>query len=180
MCLIVLGTLAGWTAFLRPPSLGGTTGYVIVSGTSMEPMLHTGDLAVVRQKAAYAIGDVVAYRIPDEHVGSGMLVIHRVIGGNADSGLHLQGDNREHPDMWRPRHADVVGAVQAHVPHAGTVLFLFRSPLVVATAAGLIGFWFIVLRGDDREDAETVEGDDPEPVAVEDVSRRCRCRSTTR
>ena len=167
--LVILGAVAGWTAFLRPATLGGSAGYVIVSGESMQPLLHTGDLAIVRRRPAYRVGDVVAYRIPAADVGGGMLVIHRVIGGSVEDGLILQGDNRDHPDMWRPKAGDVVGALQAHVPHAGTALFLFRTPLVLATAAGLLGFWFIVLRGDEpdpvvvQEDADQTITDLPEP-----------------
>ena len=165
--LVILGAIAGWTAYLRPASLGGSTGYVIVSGESMEPMMHTGDLAIVRSKPTYDEGEVVAYRIPVSDVGGGMLVIHRVVGGNPTDGLILQGDNRDHPDMWRPKAGDVVGALQTNIPNAGTVLFLLRTPLVLATAAGLFGFWFIVLRGDDARDAE------PETTAA-DVSEEAR------
>lgn len=153
--LLILGAIAGWMAYLRPASLGGSTGYVIVSGESMEPMMHTGDLAIVRSKPTYSEGEIVAYRIPVSDVGGGMLVIHRVVGGNATDGLILQGDNRDHPDMWRPKAGDVVGALQTNIPNAGTALFLLRTPLVLATAAGLLGFWFIVLRGNDAQDAKT-------------------------
>lgn len=162
--LLVVGAVAGWFVYLRPVGLGGSASYVIVSGASMEPMMHTGDLAIVRAKPAYGIGDVVAYRIPESDVGGGMLVIHRVIGGTLDDGLILQGDNRETPDMWRPRSEDVAGSLLAHVPHVGTALFLLRTPLVLATAAGLLGFWFIVLRGsgdsDDDEAADDIVVDD--------------------
>lgn len=162
--VLILGAIAGWTVYLRPASLGGSTGYVIVSGESMQPVMHTGDLAIVRSKPTYDEGEVVAYRIPASDVGGGMLVIHRVIGGNATDGLILQGDNRDHPDMWRPTSGDVVGALQANIPDAGTVLFLFRTPLVLATAAGLLGFWFIVLRDDDEPAPQHVEA---EPAAAD-------------
>ena len=168
--LLILGAVAGWTAFLRPASLGGSAGYVIVSGESMEPMMHTGDLAIVRRQPTYANGDVVAYRIPESDVGGGMLVIHRVIGGSPEEGLVLQGDNREHPDTWRPKDEDVVGSLQVYIPNAGTALFLLRTPLVLGTAAGLLGFWFIVLRGDDEKPAPAEEGEveaDVEPSAPE-------------
>lgn len=146
---ISIGGLAvGWALFLRPASMGGPAGYVIVSGESMEPMLHTGDLAVVRQQPEYAVGDVVAYRIPKQDVGGGMLVIHRVIGGDADDGYILQGDNRETQDMWRPVRGDIVGSLRWYLPHAGTGLFLLKTPLVIAGVIGFLGFWFVVTSGE--------------------------------
>jgi signal peptidase len=170
--ILILGAVSAWTAFLRPASLGGSAGYVIVSGESMEPTMHTGDLAIVRAKSTYSPGDVVAYRIPRSNVGEGMLVIHRVIGGSPEDGLILQGDNRDHPDVWRPTADDVVGSLLAHLPHAGTALFLFRTPLVLATAAGLLGFWFIVLRGTDEEPAVAAETQPAETeVAVAPIPR---------
>jgi hypothetical protein len=36
-----------WFLLLRPVTLGGPVGYVIVAGVSMEPAFHTGDLAVL-------------------------------------------------------------------------------------------------------------------------------------
>ena len=157
---------AGWVLYLRPSTVGGPAGYVIVSGSSMEPLMRTGDLALVHRRPSYGIGDVVAYRIPKDHVGGGMLVIHRVIGGNGGDGYVLQGDNREHPDMWRPRHADVIGNLVVHVPHLGTALFLLRTPLVLATAMGLFGFWFIVVRDDEERTASAEsEPDEGPPVA---------------
>lgn len=170
--LTAIALAAGWAVYLRPASLGGPAGYVIVSGSSMEPMMHTGDLAVVRRQADYGIGEVVAYRIPKEDVGGGMLVIHRVIGGALDEGLVLQGDNRDTKDMWRPGAADVVGALWWHIPHAGTAMFLLRTPIVIAAVLAFFGFWAIVASPDRKREgvADDSAGDDPSedlvPVAV--------------
>lgn len=161
--LIAIGLAVGWAVYLRPASLGGPAGYVIVSGTSMEPMMQTGDLAIVRRQADYRVGDVVAYRIPAKDVGGGMLVIHRVIGGHADEGLVLQGDNRDTKDMWRPTTGDVVGTLQWHIPHAGTAMFLLRTPLVLAAVLGFFGFWFVVTS--ERKPDE----DRPEAMPINDL-----------
>ena len=171
--VLALALAAGWLIFLRPAGLGGPAGYVIVSGESMEPLLHTGDLAIVTRQDEYSAGDVVAYRIPAGDVGGGMLVIHRVIDGSAEEGLVLQGDNRDTPDMWRPRTQDVVGTLQLYIPHAGTALFLLRTPLVIAGVAGFLGFWVVAFSPDrKRTDSDEVvldEVDVPDvvpPVAV--------------
>ena len=156
--VVALTLAVGWVAFLRPAGMGGPAGYVIVSGESMEPLLHTGDLAVVTRETNYDVGDVVAYRIPAGDVGGGMLVIHRVIGGSIDDGLILQGDNRDTPDMWRPQAEDVVGSLRVYVPHAGTALFLLRTPLVIAGVAGFLGFWVVATSGERKAKESDEEG----------------------
>lgn len=170
--VFVLALAIGWAAFLRPASMGGPAGYVIVSGESMEPMMHTGDLAIVRQQDSYVVGDVIAYRIPKADVGGGMLVIHRVVGGDAREGFVLQGDNRDSTDMWRPVHSDVVGSLRWHVPHAGTALFLLKTPMVIAGVIGFLGFWFVVTWGDNKAGGPPADDgvvDEPfEPAAPAD------------
>lgn len=163
--LFILALAAGWAAFLRPASMGGPAGYVIVSGESMEPMMHTGDLAIVRHQDSYEVGDVVAYRIPKSDIGGGMLVIHRVVGGDAQAGFVLQGDNRDTQDIWRPAGSDVVGALRWHVPHAGTALFLLKTPMVIAGVIGFLGFWFVVTWGDDTSHQDTA-AEEAVPEAV--------------
>ena len=158
--VVALSIAVGWFVFLRPEGLGGSTGFVIVSGESMEPMMETGDLAVVREKDHYRVGDVVAYKIPDGDVGGGMMVIHRVIGGNLDEGLLLQGDNRDSKDLWRPKADDVVGSLQWHLPNVGTGLFLLRTPMVLAGVLGFLGFWFVATSGSGKEASPEAEADD--------------------
>ncbi len=63
IALVVLICLF-WAHFLRPESLGGRAGYVLVSGQSMEPRYHTGDLVLVHRHASYRVGQVIAYRVP--------------------------------------------------------------------------------------------------------------------
>lgn len=169
--VLALALAVGWVVFLRPSGLGGPAGYVIVSGASMEPMMHTGDLVIVRRQAEYRAGDVVAYRIPKSDVGGGMLVIHRIIGGNATDGLILQGDNRDTQDMWRPRAEDVVGSLWWHIPHVGTVLFLLRTPLVIAGVIGFLGFWFVATSPERKPtaDDELIELDDLPRVPIPPV-----------
>lgn len=45
-----------WALFLCPQSLGGRAGYVLVSGHSMLPRYHTGDLVLVERKSSYTSG----------------------------------------------------------------------------------------------------------------------------
>lgn len=136
-------SLAVWIVVLRPPVLGGDAGYVIVVGESMEPTMYADDLVIVRQRARYQPGDVIAYRIPEGQDGAGTMVIHRVIGGSAAEGYVTQGDNRDTVDLWRPRPADVVGKTRFRVPGVGIPLRYLRSPLGLAGVVSLTVFLFV-------------------------------------
>jgi signal peptidase len=129
-----------WCVLLRPTMLGGPGSYVLVAGQSMEPGLHTGDLAFLLRQDAYQAGDVIAYRIPADEPGAGALVIHRVLGGSAATGYRTQGDNRDRPDFWRPTPSQIRGRMRVTLPHVGTVFAVARQPLVLATLCAAIAF----------------------------------------
>jgi signal peptidase len=129
--------LAG-LALVWPQSLGGRTAYVQVNGDSMEPTMSWGDLAVVRSQSRYDVGDAVVYRIPAGDVGAGSLVIHRIVGGDGETGLVARGDNRTMDDPWRPRHDDVVGTVQAHVPGGGAWFGRLAQPMPFGALIGTL------------------------------------------
>lgn len=131
----------GWLLFLRPVTLGGPAGYVIVAGVSMEPAFHTGDLAITQRRADYQVGDVVAFST------AGGVVIHRIVGGDADQGFATQGDNREQPDLWRPRPDDIVGAAWIHIPGAGSAIAFVRQPAVLAALAAAFAFFLAFTAG---------------------------------
>src|SRR5690606_18206258 len=87
LALLVFTVLVGvWAVLFRPGSLGGPATYIVVSGTSMEPLMHTGDFVILQERPHYDVGDVVAYPVRDG-TGAGALVIHRIIGGSADAGF---------------------------------------------------------------------------------------------
>lgn len=132
---------AAWLLVLRPQALGGPAAYITVAGVSMEPTLHAGDLVVMTRADAYEPGDVVAYRVPDGDPAAGRHVIHRVIGGGAEEGYLLQGDNSAAPDRWRPTDRDIVGRQLVVVPGFGSVLMLLKTPAAMAgLAAALVVF----------------------------------------
>jgi signal peptidase I len=128
--------VAAW--FLWPVRWGGTFAEVVVTGHSMEPTFHTGDLVVTKKDDHYRIGEKVVYQIPKGEPGAGIHVVHRIIGTRSDGTLVLQGDNRLTPDTWRPRPRDVVGRVVTVVPQAGRVLVGLSNPWVLAALIGLI------------------------------------------
>jgi len=119
--LISVAAVASWFFLLRPAMLGGCASYIDVKGISMEPTLHTGDLAVLRRQRTYQVGDIVAFHV------EGGIVIHRIIGGTHE-GYVVKGDNKEYPDQWRPTAAQIVGRMWLHIPGVGTFLYRMRQP----------------------------------------------------
>ena len=122
--------------------------YVIVSGHSMEPTMHTGDVAFVIRHGSYRRGDVVAYRVPDGEPGAGGIVIHRVIGGSAAVGYATRGDNRAARDIWRPKPDDMIGAMAFQIPRAGFVPAFLGTRIGLSIGAALLAFF--VLHGGRR------------------------------
>jgi signal peptidase I len=140
----LLLTFMGWFVALRPQALGGPAAYVLVSGTSMEPTIHAQSLVMAFRRDGYRVGDVVAYRIPAGESASGLLVIHRIIGGSAGTGYVMRGDNAPASDIWRPRPDDILGAEQFVLPAAAPAMTVLRSPILVASiAAGLASFFVL-------------------------------------
>jgi signal peptidase I len=144
--------------FGLPQTLGGRAGWVMVSGTSMLPRFHTGDLVLVEHRSSYHVGEVVAYRVPKGQVGAGHVVIHRIVGGNGRTGWTMRGDNRTAPDLWYPTNRDVIGSKALRIPHAWFVLRLLHTPLLLGLLAGFGVFFWFALGGDGEPDgAETEE-----------------------
>jgi signal peptidase I len=141
---LTIALFLAWFLVLRPVTLGGPAGYVIVAGVSMEPTFHTGDLAITQRRAAYQVGDVVAFST------EGGVVIHRIVGGDADQGFITQGDNRDQPDLWRPRPGEIVGAVWILVPGVGNALAFVRQPPILAALAAAIAFLLAFTAGPGR------------------------------
>ena len=107
--------------------------YVIVTGNSMEPFLHNGDLAILRKSQGYQVGDVVLYHHPK--LGP---VIHRVIAAHRE-GYSLQGDNNHWEDSYEPAVSEIAGELWVTLPGAGKVTRVLRTPIGIAMLVGVIG-----------------------------------------
>jgi signal peptidase I len=130
--LIVLGCL--WF-YLAPAALGGSTTYVVTDGISMEPRFHTGDLAVVRSRSSYHVGEIVAYHNKMLHT----IVLHRIIG-RAGNRYLFKGDNNNFVDFEHPLASQLIGALWLHIPGAGARLQSIRSPALmgILVAVGVL------------------------------------------
>lgn len=153
-----------WAQYLRPQAFGGRAAYVLVSGESMLPHYRTGDLVLVEKQPSYHVGELIAYRVPKGDAMAGAQVIHRIVGGNAQSGFIVQGDNRTAPDVWRPKPRDIVGVKALHIPNAVLVLQFLKSPLFLGLLAACFVFVRVLARDDDED--EVVAQDEEDDAAL--------------
>jgi signal peptidase len=160
--VLVGAVVVFWFVALRPQGLGGPAGFVLVSGKSMLPTMHTGDLVIVHRHDRYRVGDVIAYHVPKPDPAAGAQVIHRIVGGSAEQGFVVQGDNRTAPDIWHPKHDDVIGSEWVHIPRAGKLIVWIHTPVFIAALAAFAVVLWILYSGD-SEDADVV----PDPVEDE-------------
>jgi signal peptidase I len=141
----VAAGLVGWVLLLRPLAFGGPATYLVIHGNSMFPTYREGDLVVTRRQASYGVGEIVAYRVPQGQVGSGHLVIHRIIQ-SSKLGFVMKGDHNQYEDPWRPKAIDIVGSSWIAVSSMGRVLVLVRQPIVAATIAAIAAFYILKRR----------------------------------
>jgi signal peptidase I len=139
----LLALFVAWLLFLRPLFLGGPTGYIIVTGSSMEPWQHGGDLVISMTHSSYTVGDAVVYRIPAGRDLSGRLIVHRILAGDATSGYKLKGDNAQSSDPWTVGAGDIVGRVDYLIPMGGRIMIFLRNPWILASLAA--GFAFVLV-----------------------------------
>ena len=125
---------AGYAMF-APRSLGGSTTFVVVDGTSMLPTLGGGDLVILHEAETYEPGDVIAFhsRLLDR------VVIHRIIGVE-QSRFITRGDGNDWTDADRPRRGDVLGEHWVRIPGAGRLLGRLQDPWIAALAAATVAF----------------------------------------
>ena len=101
--LAIGALLVGWFVLFGPIAFGGSASYEVVTGHSMEPLLHTGDLVITQSAGSYARGDLIAFHVPGGQPGAGTVVIHRIVSGDGATGWTTKGDNNPKPDVWHPK-----------------------------------------------------------------------------
>jgi signal peptidase I len=121
--------------YFAPVGLGGSTSYVVTDGISMQPRFHSGDLALVRNRGSYNVGEIVAYNSRTFHT----IVLHRIVARAGDRYV-FKGDNNNFVDFEHPTQSQLIGSLWLHIPGAGARLESLRSPLLlgVLVAAGVL------------------------------------------
>jgi signal peptidase len=136
---VTVALLAGAGFLFWPRVLGGAASFVIVSGDSMVPTLHHGDLVLLRARSDYAVGDVVAYHPPAGDVAREAVVIHRLTAPRAAEGFTARGDHNASADPWPVDPGRIIGARWFVLPGAGVPVAVLRSPLSLGLLAGVVG-----------------------------------------
>ena len=146
-----------WLTF-APTALGGSYNYVTTYGTSMEPTLHRGDLAIVVAEQAYRVGDVVAYRSSVLHT----IVLHRIIGRDGDRFV-FKGDHNAWTDTDHPLATALIGRMSMRIPGLGSHVRRFASPPGVASMATIAAFPIATKKRRRRRGAGTADPASDEP-----------------
>ena len=113
---------------------------VVLSG-SMLPVLKIGDVVLV-ENTKYRkpqINDIVLYTARALDGTPVTTYAHRIIGGSAQGGWIIKGDNNPQPDYGLKANKDVKGVVLLNIPKLGKLL----SPIPIALMLG--GLWLISL-----------------------------------
>jgi signal peptidase len=155
--------VAFWAVTLRPEALGGNATYIVVRGNSMEPTYHTGDLVIGGSSSEYAVGDIVAYRVPAGEIGEGHVVVHRIVGGDSTAGFVMRGDNNGAPDPWSPRIGDIEGRAWLLVPGLGSLIAFVHQPVIAGGLAASI-MVTMVIAGSSRTAARPRVPADVDPL----------------
>lgn len=87
---------------------------VSVVSNSMEPILHRGDLLLVKGYGEYDAGDIAIYQSPAVK----FTIVHRIIE-KTDGGFVFKGDNNPAPDKLAVKKEQIVGKVMFAVPLLG-------------------------------------------------------------
>lgn len=124
------------------PKLGGYCPLIVLTG-SMEPMIQSGDLIIVKQieTANIVNGDVIAFFDPDSKNNS--VLTHRIVETVNEDGVisyRTKGDANNAEDSSLVPADKVVGIYKTRIPNAGNVaMFMQTTPgLIVCVVLPLI------------------------------------------
>jgi signal peptidase len=141
-------TLSLLVVLVLPHLLGLVQGQAfVVRGSSMEPAVPLGSVAIVRpgDTATVAVGDVVTFHAPN-----GTVVTHRVVGVETTDGLSFstKGDASPAADPTSSAASAIVGRVEYVVPILGFILAALGTTQGMVATLGLLGglllaIWFI-------------------------------------
>lgn len=124
---------------------------LIISATSMSPVLKAGDLIVDDPVTPAAASHLRAGLVASffAHPGSSAIITRRIIAVITRHGMvryRTKGDAASAADLTTRPAADVVGVVSYSIKGGGTVLTALRRPLVLGSLIGLPLLWLLAGR----------------------------------
>lgn len=168
--VLLLCILLGIGALIAPSRFGGPMTYAVVTGHSMEPVMHDGALAVARTRSEYQLGQTVIY---DRYGGH---VMHRLVFYEPGHGWVTQGDNNDWVDGWFVPEQNIRGEVIFTIPAVGGWLRdASTHPLILVVLAGAVAGACALPRKRRRVTpalAQALAQAEPEPVPVALTSNR--------
>jgi signal peptidase I len=169
--LVALALLVGYFAVVSSTNV--TSPFVIVSGTSMEPTYHAGDLLLVESvvPAAIAEGDVIVFHTQRKGVSAGLptRIAHRVVGIQPVDGMLgylTRGDNSDRDNFVVSSNL-LIGSVKMNLGPIGKLLAFvtnIKLLLIIGLPLAVVGgvFWLLT-----REDEEESENGIPTPATAD-------------
>ncbi|AAB89589.1 signal peptidase I [Archaeoglobus fulgidus] len=97
---------------------------LVVLSSSMEPLMHPGDLIVVKRSSDVSLGDVVAFKDPSGK--KSVLITHRVVE-IGDGYFKTKGDAVEDVDPFDVHEKDVYGKFLFGIPYIGYLFHEFKN-----------------------------------------------------
>lgn len=127
--IFVLGvlTLGVLLVLLQTSLLSGYEVKIVQSG-SMEPVLKTGGVVLVKKLPTYVVGDIITFTTPNSDTPT----THRLISSEINEGqlqFATKGDANDSADVELVAPQQIIGKVIFHVPYLGFLLDFARQPL---------------------------------------------------
>lgn len=181
--LIALILLACY--FVAVASTNVTSPFVIVSGSSMEPTYHAGDLLLIESAipSSIAEGDVVVFHTPRKGLSSGLpsRIAHRVIGiqpVDGKLGYLTRGDNSD-KDNFVVSSDLLIGTVRSNLGPIGKLISLItnvRLLLIIGLPIAVVGgvFWLLTREDEDEEEHPAVSASSAPKSQIPAVDHRGR------
>ena len=152
--LIAIKTI-GWAlvSFMLVFAGASVTGLIdsrVVLTGSMTPTINPGDVVVSTSPSRLKphVGSVVIYTGKKFDGTAVASFAHRIVGGDADNGFTMKGDNNPDADVQKPRLADIEGVVFLTIPFLGKLL---STQVLIILLLAAFGVWLIVDAFHDEE-----------------------------
>lgn len=123
--------------FFAPTKFGGSATYAVTDGISMQPLLHQGDLAIIRTQSSYHVGEVVLYK--NQVIESE--VLHRIVLVQ-DGHYFFKGDSNNFVDPGYATQSQLLGALWIDIPKIGGILDWLGRPLHAGSLGAVATFTF--------------------------------------